>query len=112
MMRVPGFVRVASEVTIGLAVLLVAAAATAGPRDLPLIDAVRSSDRARLAALLDQRVNPDASLPDGTTALHWAVRVDDPVAVDALIRAGANVRATTRFGVTPLALAATNGSAL
>src|ERR1700722_7369030 len=49
--------------------------------------------------------------PDGTTALHWAVRHDDLKAAEALIKAGADVKAVNRYGVTPINLAATNGSA-
>ena len=48
---------------------------------------------------------------DGTTALHWAVRLDDADMADILIRAGANVSAANRAGVRPLQLAAMNGSA-
>jgi ankyrin repeat protein len=39
------------------------------------------------------------------------VRHDDLEMATLLIQAGANVKATTRYGVTPLALAATNGNA-
>src|SRR5580698_2122793 len=49
--------------------------------------------------------------PDGTTPLHWAVRHDDLKTADALIKAGADVKAANRYGVTPINLAATNGSA-
>src|SRR5688500_6798599 len=49
--------------------------------------------------------------PDGTTPLHRAVHRNDLNAVDALIRAGADVNATNRYGVPPLSLAATNGNA-
>jgi uncharacterized protein len=49
--------------------------------------------------------------PDGTTALHWAVRHDDIAAADALIKSGADVKAANRYGITPMNLAATNGSA-
>src|SRR5205823_4656033 len=52
-----------------------------------------------------------AAQGDGTTALHWAVRLDDPETAGLLIRAGANVSAATRAGATPLELAAINGSA-
>lgn len=47
--------------------------------------------------------------PDGMTALHWAVHRNDMAATAALIRAGADVAAATRYGVTPLSLACTNG---
>jgi ankyrin repeat protein len=49
--------------------------------------------------------------PDGTTALHQAVHRDDDAAVERLIRAGADVRAATRYGITPLYLACVNGRA-
>jgi uncharacterized protein len=48
---------------------------------------------------------------DGTTPLHWAVRHDDLKTADALIKAGADVKAANRYGVTPIYLAAMNGSA-
>src|SRR5580692_10004875 len=53
----------------------------------------------------------DSTAPDGTTALHWAVRHDDLKTADALIKDGADVNAVNRYGVAPIALAATNGSA-
>ncbi len=49
--------------------------------------------------------------PDGTTALHWAVRHDDLASAAALIKAGADVKAANRYGVTPIAIAAMNGNA-
>jgi ankyrin repeat protein len=49
--------------------------------------------------------------PDGTTALHWAVRANDLDTAQRLLRAGANPDAANRYGVTPLSLAAENASA-
>src|SRR4029434_3218712 len=43
-------------------------------------------------------------------ALHYAVRADDLETTRMLLRAGADVNAATREGITPLALAAVNGS--
>ena len=51
-----------------------------------------------------------ATGPDGTTALHWAVRADDLQKVESLLRAGANANAVDRYGITPLNLAAINGN--
>jgi ankyrin repeat protein len=48
---------------------------------------------------------------DGTTALHWAVQANDIQSATALIKAGAKVTVANRLGVTPLMLAAINGSA-
>ena len=56
----------------------------------------------------DASVKPDAT---GTTPLFWAVRDDNIARVDALIKAGADVKVANRYGVTPLYLAALNGNA-
>ena len=55
--------------------------------------------------------NPDAPSVDGTTALHRAVSVGDVARAESLIRAGADVNAVNRYGVTPLSLAAADGNA-
>jgi len=56
---------------------------------------------------------PDAPAADGTTALHRAVRANEPLPkIEALIRAGADVNARNRYGVTPLSLAAGDGNGL
>src|SRR6185436_4448885 len=78
----------------------------------PLIDAVKAGNRDAVRTLLKQ---PAAALKpvegDGTTALHWAVRADDVDMVRLLLSAGADASAATREGITPLSLAAVNGSA-
>ena len=48
---------------------------------------------------------------DDTSPLHQAVRVNDVKTVDALIKRGADVKAATRYGVTPIQIAAMNGNA-
>jgi len=65
------------------------------------------------SALAGQKTggDPNTTDPDGTTALHWAVRGGDTAAVKRLLRSGAKVNAANRYGVTPLALAAMNGDA-
>jgi len=55
--------------------------------------------------------NPDAPATDGTTALHRAVSVGDVARAESLIRAGSDVNAVSRYGVTPLSLAAAGGRA-
>jgi ankyrin repeat protein len=78
---------------------------------IPLIDAVKKADRAAVRALVQQRVDVNRPEPDGMTALHWAARLDDVESADALIRAGANVKAANRYGVMPLSIASANGNA-
>jgi len=48
--------------------------------------------------------------PDGTTALHNAVSDNNLALVEGLIKSGANMKAATRYGITPMTLAALNGN--
>ena len=98
----------------GLIVAVVAAGHIAIVRaadGIPLIDAARNADTAALRLLLNQRVDVNATTPDGTTALHWASYRDDQEIADLLIRAGAKVNAANDLGATPLWVATMNGSA-
>jgi uncharacterized protein len=88
-----------------------AAAQTTAKRDTRLVEALKAGDTAAALTLLQKRIDVNIPEPDGTTALHWAVRLDDLNLVNRLIRAGANVKASNRYGVTPIQLACTNGSA-
>jgi uncharacterized protein len=72
----------------------------------PLVDAVKSGDRAAAMAMLDKRADVNAPEADGTTALHWAVQQGDLDLVQRLIRVGANVKARNDFGSTPMSEAA------
>ena len=90
-------------------IVLLAAVVAASAPDRRLADAVEGRDFGAAGALLDAGVPVDAAQPDGTTALHWAVRHDARDVAARLLRAGADPNATNRYGVTPLALAATNG---
>jgi ankyrin repeat protein len=74
-------------------------------------DAAMRGDRVALRAALARKADVNAPQTDGSTALHWAVERDDLEMADVLIRAGARVTSATREGVTPLQLAAINGSA-
>ena len=76
----------------------------------PLVDAVKSGDKAAILALLDAHADVNAPEPDGTTALAWAARLDDLEVADRLLRARANVHTANRYGITPLYLACVNGS--
>src|SRR5688572_2420493 len=48
--------------------------------------------------------------PDGLTPLHLAARQNEIETVRKLIKSGAEVNVTNRYGVTPLALACENGN--
>jgi ankyrin repeat protein len=79
--------------------------------DTRLAEAAMHQDNAAVRALIQQKADVNAGLPDGATALHWAVNEDDLDTVSLLIQAGANVKAKDRYGFTPLYFASTNGSA-
>ena len=87
-----------------LTLVLVAAA--------PLVDAVKSGDRAAAVALIERRADVNAAESDGTTPLHWAVHQNDLELVDRLLKAGANVKVTNDYGVTPMSEAAVIGNAV
>ena len=82
---------------------------TAAAADAPLLEAARSGDAARVAALLAEGARAEAASPDGTTALHWAARAASTGAVEHLLAAGADAESANRYGITPLSLAAESG---
>jgi ankyrin repeat protein len=72
----------------------------------PLADAAARGDFAAVRKLLDSgRTDVNALDPDGTPALHWAVRAGDRDTVTRLLKAGAKVDAQSRLGVRPLEIA-------
>lgn len=88
-----------------------ASSRSAGTADVRLVEAVKTGNDAATTALLRQHVSANSAEPDGTTALHWAVRENDVPLVERLLRAGANPNAANRYGITPIYLACQNGSA-
>jgi ankyrin repeat protein len=74
-------------------------------------DAAQKGNKEAVRSLLQRKADVNVAQVDGTTALHWAVRLDDIETADLLIAAGANVSAANREGVLPLQLAALNGNA-
>jgi uncharacterized protein len=101
--------------TILVAALLSVSGAAQAPvsktRDTRLVEALKSGDTAAALALLQKRVDVNTPEPDGTTPLHWAVRMNNLDLVNRLLRAGANPKAANRYEVTPIQLACLNGSA-
>ena len=91
--------------------LLVPVAGTSAINAVNVADAAREGDRAHVLQLIRQRADVKAPEPDGTTALHWAARMDDIEMAKALIGAGADANSADRYGLAPLTLAATRGSA-
>jgi len=93
---------------IACACVAVVSAAGSDPR---LVRAVKGKDLQAVRALIKERVDVNGTQGDGSTALHWAARVDDLTIVDALIRAGAKPNIVNDVGMTPLHLACVNRSA-
>ena len=110
----------------GLAFSFTLLLASAGPAAAnEVADAAMNRDQEAVRSLLNQKATEtglaieqlrdfldyvNAPQIDGTTALHWAVNHDDFETADLLIGAGADVSAGNRTGVTPMRLAAINGS--
>ena len=90
---------------------ILAMAAAAAARDLPLVEAARAADADAVRALLERRVDVNSAETDGTTALHWAAYKGDIETAQLLLAAGAAADAANRYGVTPLVLAAGRGTA-
>ncbi len=78
--------------------------------DTRLAEAARQEDTTAVRHLLQQRADVNGKLPDGTTALHWAVQADDLEMVGLLVQAGADVKAQDRYSFTSLYFACANGS--
>jgi ankyrin repeat protein len=94
---------------IPLALAALAVGAASDPQ--PLIEAARNADKTAVRALLEKKIDVNATEADGTTALHWASYRDDLDSANLLIRAGARVNAANDLGATPLWTASLNGSA-
>lgn len=93
------------------ATVVLAAASTARFAASPIADAAERGDLATVKKLVAEGVSVNAAQGDGMTALHWAADRGDSALTAVLLRAKANVRATTRIGAyTPLHIAARSGS--
>jgi len=96
--------------TRSVAPLLILLAIPALAADAPLADAAERNGFRELKTAIEHHADVKAAQPDGMTALHWAVLHDNLEAVTALLAAGADAAAKTRYNVTPLSIACTNGS--
>lgn len=76
-----------------------------------LVDLVRAQKRDAAVALLEQRVDANKPMADGTTPLHWAAHNGDVELVKRLLKAGASATAKNDYGSTPMAEAAERADA-
>ena len=77
----------------------------------PLIDAAKRSDKDAIRSLLQKKTDVNITEGDGATALHWAAYRGDVDMTQALLKAGASVKAVTRIGsMSPLFMAAKGGN--
>jgi len=82
----------------------------ANAAELPLLEAARSDDAERVAALLKTHADVNVRQADGATALHWAAHHDDLRLASMLVRAGATASVADDTGATPLFVACMNRS--
>jgi ankyrin repeat protein len=93
-----------------IALLVLAASSLRAATPEPeIIRAVKMGDMFGVERLIASKSDVNATQPDGTSALHWAVRANNLVLAIRLMQAGADVNAASRYGVTPLSLAAGAG---
>ncbi len=103
----------AMRTSLGIVCLLVATSQALADEKptAPIADAAQKQDTAAVQELLAQGGPVNAAQVDGMTALHWATFFDDFELSTRLIKAGADVKARTRYGVDPLSIACMNGNA-
>src|SRR3984893_12407250 len=99
------------RLVLGCCVVVLLSVVKTGAASTELADAAMKRNGEAVRSLLQRKADVNAPQIDGTTALHWAVGLDDLETAELLIRAGANVSAANRAGATPMQLAALNGNA-
>lgn len=77
--------------------------------NLSLIDAIRSNDTSLALQLLNDSVDVNQSLSDGSSALHWAVFHQQYAVLEALLKKRAQANSKNKFDVTPLEIAVQAG---
>lgn len=78
--------------------------------DEELFQAAENGESESIIRLLEQGVDINSRLRDGSTALHRAVLRNQGEVVDLLVKAGADPAALNRNGISPLFLAVQNGN--
>src|SRR5690606_17129577 len=97
---------------VGAFTMLFTAIASAGPPP-DLSEAARNADWTAVRELLESDAGADVDVRGrhGMTALLWASQANHVELARLLLEAGAEPNLGNRYGITPLWLAATNGSA-
>ena len=94
---------------LALFAFLAAGAATAATT--PLIDAIKTAQRAQAVTIITNKsADVNAAEADGSTALLWAANLNDADLVARLLKAGANPKVQNKLGSTPLSEAAFNAN--
>ena len=75
---------------LGCCVLVLLSAVTVSAATSELADAAMKRNGEAVRSLLQRKADVNAPQIDGTTALHWAVRLDDLEIAELLIRFGAH----------------------
>jgi len=91
------------------ATLLSLLAGTASAAPSALVDAAQAPDSSHALALIAQGADVNATAPDGTTPLMWAVYRGDYPLVQALLKAHAKVDASNAYGANAMLQAAQFG---
>lgn len=89
---------------------MLAAVSCRGAADYSLIEAIKRRDTKAADALISKHAGINTALPDGATALAWAVFLDLEDTARKLIEIGADVNTKGDYGETPLTLALANGN--
>lgn len=92
----------------GVVLILLPTGLFAAAAGTSLVEAVKSGESNAVRKLLDESTDVNATMPDGTTALHWAVLHDDVELALRLLQSGARPDVANEYGVTSLYLACTN----
>ncbi len=100
------------RLSIGFVLAVALSAITLSAADTRVADAAAAGNITTVRALIKAGADVNAPQGDGMTALHWAAMKDDAAMAQALVTAGASVKAVTRLGdYTPIFFAAKNGNA-
>jgi ankyrin len=79
--------------------------------DTRLVEAAMRNDMGAVRSLVAAHADVNGRSEDGSSALHWAVRVGDLETAGLLLKAGADAKLADLYGVTPLYLACSIGNA-